>query len=281
MSKIFVLGSSGFIGKQLYNYLQVKYSGDVMSSGRNNCDVNVDLAKDFSELVYIAEVNDVVVLLSSISSPDICKNQPSLANKVNVDATIELIEKLTAKGVKVIFTSTDVVFGKSMTLVTDSSNLNPFGDYGDMKARVERVVQSNKLVKVVRFSYVLGKGDKYTSMMDESNNNGEKLEVFDGFERNVIVIDDVIDGIYKLIVNWDRINFSSINFCGEELISRIAMTQLYQEIVSPYLKFESIEAPLGFWNARPKKIEIRSNIFSTLLGRKPKTVEYKFKHWNQ
>lgn len=278
--KIYVLGSTGYIGEALYSYLKIKYSGDVKSAGRQGCDVYVELAKDFSELVNLVSENDIVVFLSSISSPDICKQQPELAQKVNVLSTISLIEKLTAKAVKVIFTSTDIVFGNTDKAVDDTSALAPFGDYGQMKASVEAAVSDNSLVKVIRFSYVLGEGDKYTTMMAELSENEEELEVFDGFERNAVSLDDVVFGIYQLIINWHDIDSSAINFSGPELISRLKITDLFNRNVCSNLKYKAIEAPAGFWNARPKTIEMKSEIFSTLLGREPITIEHKLKNWS-
>lgn len=277
--RIYVLGSSGFIGGELLSYLKSEYTGVVKSAGRTGCDVYVDLAEDFSELVNTASEKDIVVFLSSISSPDICKQQPELAKKVNVTSTVNLIEILTEKGVRVIFTSTDIVFGNANKTVDDASSLVPFGDYGEMKANVERAVSENSFVKIIRFSYVLGEGDKYTTMMADLSKRGDELEVFDGFERNVVSLDDVTYGIYKLIVNWDKIESTVINFSGPELISRLRITELFNRNVCSKLKYKATEAPSGFWNARPKIIEMQSDIFSTLLGREPITIEHKLKNW--
>lgn len=277
--RIYVLGSSGFIGGELFSYLKSEYAGVVKSAGRTGCDVYVELAEDFSELVNTASEKDIVVFLSSISSPDTCKQQPDLAKKVNVTSTVNLIESLTENGVRVIFSSTDIVFGNANKAVDDASSLAPLGDYGEMKANVERAVSENSLVKIIRFSYVLGEGDKYTAMMAQLSKSGEELEVFDGFERNVVSLDDVTYGIYKLIVNWDKVDSMVINFSGPELISRLMITELFNRNVCSKLKYKAIEAPSGFWNARPKIIEMRSDIFSTLLGREPMTIEHKLKNW--
>ena len=91
-----------------------------------------------------------------------------MAYKVNVKSSIDLINKLTEKETRVIFSSTDAVFGKMLTEASDHSDLNAFGQYGEMKAAVENAVLNNSLVKVIRFSYVLGLGDKYTTMLTQA-----------------------------------------------------------------------------------------------------------------
>jgi dTDP-4-dehydrorhamnose reductase len=280
MFKIYILGSSGFIGEQLLVHLNKYYAGNVITVGRKECDVYVDLNEDYSELVNLVTKDDFVVFLSSISSPDICNKQPEMAHKVNVESSIDLINKLTEKGTKVIFSSTDVVFGNKHTEASDHSDLAAFGQYGDMKAAVENAVFNNNLVKVIRFSYVLGEGDKYTSMLKQAAISNELIEVFDGFERNVVVIDDVLEGINKLILNWERIKAPAINFSGNELISRQRITELFAKHVDENLHFCTIDAPTGFWNARPKVIAMTSNVFSHLLEKQPMTIEYKLQHWS-
>jgi nucleoside-diphosphate-sugar epimerase len=126
----------------------------------------------------------------------------------------------------------------------------------------------------------LGVGDKYTSMLTQAAASNELIEVFDGFERNVVVIDDVLEGINKLILNWEKINAPAINFSGNELVSRQRITELFAEHVDEKLHFCTIDAPAGFWNARPKVIAMTSNVFSGLLEKQPMTIEYKLQHWN-
>jgi dTDP-4-dehydrorhamnose reductase len=281
MQNIYVLGSTGFIGSQLMKYLKSKYKLSTYSVGRSNCDIYVDLEKSTNDLVNSTTKGDVVVFLSAISSPDFCSKYQKLAYKVNVTATVELINNLTDKGVKVIFSSTDMVFGYSSVRVVDNSPLDPFGDYGEMKAKVEHLVLNNNLVKIIRFSYVLGMGDKYSNLLSEMASTGKQLDVFDGFERNAVSIDDVLDGIYNLINRWNDIDEKSINFSGPELISRFKITQLYAESVHKHLRFKLVNAPVGFWDARPKTIEMDSCTFSKLLGKQPMSIKYKLQNWSE
>jgi dTDP-4-dehydrorhamnose reductase len=281
MINIFILGSTGYIGARLLNYVKLKKDSLVFAAGRANFDVFVDLEGKVNDLVNAAKKDDIVVFFSSVSSPDICSNHPELAYKINVTATVSLINKLAEKGVKVIFSSTDVVFGKCGNVATDNSQLMPFGYYGEMKAKVENDVLDNNLVKVVRFSYVLGNGDKYTNMLKKMAAGKQELEVFEGFERNVVFVDDVIEGIYKLIIKWDSIKSSCINFVGPNLTSRFRITQLFAEQIYPTLKYKLVDAPVGFWNSRPKIIETTSEVFPIVLGRAPLSVELIVKNWSK
>ena len=109
MSKIYILGSTGFIGAQLLSHLKKFYKDNVVTVGRKACDVYADLNNDYSELVNLVTKDDFVIFLSSISSPDICNKQPIMAYKVNVKSSIDLINKLTEKETRVIFSSTEYI----------------------------------------------------------------------------------------------------------------------------------------------------------------------------
>lgn len=278
MSCVFVLGSSGFIGSSLMTKLQDK--GIVTTSvGIENSDIYLELGKCHDNLLDVVKKDDFVIFLAAISAPDICKNQKEFAESINVTATSDLISKLTEKGIRVIFSSTDVVFGLVEHAVNDESDISPFGEYGEMKAKVEKYFADNPLVKVIRFSYVMGPGDKYTDMLIHSSQSNDSVEVFDGFKRNVVALSDVTDGIYQLIKKWSLVPQGFINFSGPECVSRWQLTLAFSEKFCPDLKCSLIDAPQGFWAARPKKIEMTSSAFPELLGRKAKNINENITTW--
>ena len=279
MSNVIILGSSGFIGRSLVAYLKQFTDLNVSISGRSKEDILVDLNAPENINLDAFKAGDVVVFLASVSSPDICTNQPDLANKINVISTIWLIKNLTLRGVKVIFSSSDVVFKGGDNIYTDGSPLSPVSLYGKMKREVEDAFISNPLVKVARFSYVLGRGDKYTEMLLKSESTNEEVDVFEGFYRNIVTLDDVLDGILKLVLNWEAIENYSINFCGPHLVSKYELTEKFSNFVAPKLKFSLIDAPASFWLSRPKKIEMRSSIFPEILGRSSQTLEEYLEGW--
>lgn len=279
MAKIVILGASGFIGNYLYNYLSNKIDFDIITAGRSNSDVYVDFTNDCSSLIHRVVPGDFVVFLSSISSPAICEENSAMAHNVNVARTCCLIEKLTGKGVKVIFSSSDTVFGGKKSVAMDESQLMPFGIYAEMKAEVEKLFFDNELVKNVRFSYVLGPGDKYTSMLDAVAEDGKILDVFSGFERNIISLHDVVEGLFSLIKKWDEILSHNINFGGPELVSRWELTQQYTELIRPNLKSVLVHAPSNFWKSRPKTIEMNSDFLDTILNRPRLSISEYLKKW--
>ena len=55
---------------------------------------------------------ETVFIIAAVSSPDICTNEFDYAWKVNVTKTKELINILLSKGLKIIFFSSDTVYGE-------------------------------------------------------------------------------------------------------------------------------------------------------------------------
>lgn len=278
MSRIFILGATGFIGRHLVSSIPSCY--EVVTIGRQNCNILFDLEKDLPEKLVV-EVNkgDFFIFLSAISFPDACEKQFDLSYRVNVTNTLEVISALTKKGVRVIFSSSDVVFGNNKKPATDCSKLSPFGVYGEMKAEVELSLATNSNVKVARFSYVLGQGDKFTQMLEDSSEKGLSVDVFEGFERNVVALPDVLAGIKSIIQNWDKFDFQAINFSGPNIICRSKVVDILKKYVIIDLKYKTSKAPKSFWLSRAKTIETYSNNFELLLGRKPLTVEEFVKNW--
>lgn len=280
LSKIFILGSSGYIGKALIaklNLLQTPY----VTVGRKDADIVMDLSLDYQPLINEVYEGDFIVFLAAISSPEICKNDREMAKGINVTATGDIIDALSEKGARIIFSSSDVVFGKSESVVFDESTLAPFGDYGEMKAEIENKFQLDSNVKVIRFSYVMGPGDKYTDMLVKFASENQTLDVFGGFERNVVALSDVTSGIISLINKWDVTSENAINFSGPECISRWDMTRLFAERFCPNLTSKLVEAPIGFWNSRPKKIESKNVAFTKLLGKQAKSVQENLNDWEE
>lgn len=265
---IYVLGATGFIGSHLMDFFQ--HTTPAISIGRESCNVKFNLSSDNPAIISkLLAPGDYLIFLASISSPELCNKEAEVAHMVNVKNTSELINSLTKKGVRVIFTSSDAVFNSSKIFFDDDDLPCPSSNYGEMKAAVETEFKSNPLVKIARLSYVVGPGDKFTDMLQASMISDNQVDIYKGFERSVVSLYDVMQGIQVLINDWDKIQFSVINFSGPDKVSREYIAELLSKKVLLTLKYRVIEAPLGFWSSRTKVIWTGCNNFTKLLGRPP------------
>ncbi|TQP52314.1 NAD(P)-dependent oxidoreductase [Vibrio cholerae] len=270
-NSVYIIGASGFIGKKLFNFLDIT---NKFSVGRHDNDTYIDLTKsDFSEFFSIVKKDDVVVFLAAISSPDVCERNYEEAYKINVTNTVYLIGSLLKKGVKVLFTSSDAVFGTSETVCFDDSEKSPFGKYGKMKSEVEEHFKHDRNFFSIRLSYVLAEDDKFSMMIAEHAHTGKNLDVFDGFERNVIALEDVLLGIQNIIKFWDDIDTRVINFSGKDLVSRQNIVTELAKQKYPELVYSFIDAPDIFWQGRPKVIKTGSKFLESILNRPTKSYK--------
>ena len=277
-SKIYIIGASGFIGTNLIRSSHFKVRP--ISVGRASGDIAFDLSCDDPDrIARVLLPGDYLIFLAAVSSPDICNNETDYARKVNVINTSELIAAATKKRCKVIFASSDAVFGSSETPFEDSDTPCPSSLYGEMKAEIEMRFKGSPLVKIIRFSYVIGPGDKFTEMLRVNAESGGCVDIFSGFERSVVSVIDVVIGIQKMIENWEDIPFSIINFSGPEKVAREYIAKAFREKIFPNLKFRVTEAPPEFWDSRPQVINTGCKNFAVVLGRPPLNINYMVDNW--
>ena len=146
------------------------------------------------------------------------------------------------------------------------------GEYANHKALIELFVSGNPLVKVIRLSYIFGEQDKFSNLVGQYEKSKKKLDVYIGFERHVVLLDDVILGVKNLIDKWDEFDFQNINFCGPDLVDRCEIASLLKDRFFHEVQFNFVEAPESFWVGRVKSIRLDYSNFSKVLSRPPKSI---------
>ncbi|OHD14638.1 MAG: hypothetical protein A2Y41_05885 [Spirochaetes bacterium GWB1_36_13] len=279
--KFIVIGKEGFIAQKLIKKIEKKYKYMTTSIDVSSLEsVFLDLEKPDQFDYNIIEKDDFIVFLAAISSPDICKNNYNLAYQINVEGTRYFIEKALLRRARILFFSSDTVYGSSGEKLNDSiicfdenSKCFPIGEYGNMKQEIERNFENEDNFKVFRMSYVFSKKDKFSSYIYNCYKNKEKAEVFHPFYRNVVYIEDVLDSIENLYKNWSQFENKYFNLCGKELVSRKDIVKFIYENFKEKLNYNIIEPDRDFFSARPKIISTRSNYLSFLLGREPYSIQ--------
>ncbi|MDX9743095.1 MAG: sugar nucleotide-binding protein [Arcobacteraceae bacterium] len=269
MKKI-IIGKNGFIAKQLLqrNVYQVT-SSELNCKETNYLDLNNPEIFDYTKL----DENTKIIFLAAVSSPDECNKNYGNSYEVNVSGTRYFIKEAIKRGAKVLFFSSDVVYGNRIEKVDEDSETNPFGNYAKMKDEVEKTFEGEKNFKVFRLSYVLSKEDKYLSYLKNCIDKNEVAEVFHPFTRKVVYIEDVLQSIENIIERWDKFQNQKFNICGEEDISRKDIADFYNDTVENKLKYSITKPNEKFWEARPKDINITSMYLEKLIGRKPTKIK--------
>ena len=216
---------------------------------------------------------DVVIFAAAISEPSVVSAQFDKALAVNVESTGEFISKVLEKGCKVLFLSSDAVYGDVETGFDESHPVNPKGAYAEMKAVVEKRFEGNPNFKALRLSYNFYKDDRFTQYLRQCAESGIEAEVFDPFTRAVVHRDDTVDAILSIASNWDNADGQYINCGGPEVMSRQRFTEIIKRIALPTLKYKVTSPPAKFYGDRAKFSEMHSPNIEKVLGRKRHTVE--------
>ncbi|KVH75311.1 capsular biosynthesis protein [Burkholderia cepacia] len=266
--KVFLVGSTGYIGKTLHDACSRRWR-TLGTSTRDGADVVFSLARAETFPYEQVSAGDVVAVAAAISSPDACAKDYETAFQVNVTGTLALIHGVVARGARVIFFSSDTVYGASEQSLGEDAELTPAGVYGAMKRQVEAELEGNAAVKVIRLSYVFSLRDRFTQYLLGCAKEGKRADIFKPFSRCVVYLGDVVEGIVSLIERWDAVDERVINFVGPELVAREDFVSKVRDLAVPELEYEFSEPEADFFENRPRIINVSSARFERLLGRRP------------
>lgn len=269
---ILVVGASGYLGAALLKSVGNTAVGCGTSS--LGTDFLLRLLLDVpDEFDYeIIQPSDVVLLTAAISAPDICSRNHDRARAVNVTGTSAFIERVIERGGRVIFFSSDTVYGEKEASFDEQVICNPAGEYAEMKHEVEKRFIGNPLFKAIRLSYVFSSEDKFTKYLLGCAERHEEAEIFHPFYRAVIHRDDVVQGAIALAQRWDEFLQPVINFGGPAILSRVEFAECMQKHAFPNLRFCIAEPGDAFFKNRPRTIAMESTILPDLLGRPAHTL---------
>jgi dTDP-4-dehydrorhamnose reductase len=269
-----VIGASSFIGKNLIDTFKSRKIDHYIAYSQQNLLGHIKFnLLDLNDLVFQKiNKNDVIIFLSALSSPDFCESNYIMARSVNVDSTSIFIKRCLSIEAKVIFISSDVVYGGNNFINNELSIPNPVGKYAQMKYEIEDLFNKQENFKVLRLSYVLSENDKFFKYLSECFHNNEIAEVYDGLHRNVVWIEDVLESIINLSNSFSDIPYKVINVCGDSCLSRVDLLKYYIKNFNA-VKYKIVDTPLSILTSRPNKIEVHSLYLEKLINKKPLKIK--------
>lgn len=264
--KIIVAGATGYIGARLRESLSKDFEVVGTSSSGQPDLVRLDLraAGDFD--YSLMDTGDVIVITAAISAPDVCASQYDYAYLVNVTGTGEFVERAIQRGCRVLFFSSDTVYGGSEDPLTEASACHPVGEYGIMKHDLEKRFLGHPSFKTLRLSYVFSREDKFSKYLVHCAKTDAEADIFHPFYRSAIYRDDVIAGVSSLARDWDRFDYPIVNFGGPEMVSRKMIADSLKASVLPTLQYGITEPGPDFFRNRPRYINMRSVLLPTIIG---------------
>lgn len=266
-NKIIVVGATGQIGSRLYASAQNFGTVVGTSSQGKNQFLRLDLGDLSSIDVIDIKHGDFVFLTAAISAPDVCAEQYDHAYSINVDRTFKFVRQALSRGARVIFFSSDAVYGEQKNAIDDFATANPIGEYAKMKNEIEKSFLGNDQFKSIRISYVFSKDDTFTRYLVRCLKTSETAFIYHPFYRSIVYVDDVVQGALSMAVNWHLVSHQFVNFGGPEILSRVDFVNRIKNDYMPNLKYEIVTPDGSFFDRRPRVIAMESPILSKLLGR--------------
>lgn len=260
--KVGIVGSGGYIARYLIQALEKSsFVEKIVKLDKIQAadTIYIDLEDIESFDVEILSQLDIVVFTAAISGPDLCAAEYEYCWKINVTGTTEFIKEAVARKCKVLFFSSDAVFGPDRAdSFTEESTRTAETPYGKMKKAVEDTFQIEKNFKAVRLSYVVSAKDRFVSYCLNCMNQGKTAEVFHPFYRNCITVHEVVQAVCWLIEHWEEYEPGSLNLAGEELVSRVRIADELNRIFNGRLNYRIINPGESFYKNRPPITQMKS-----------------------
>lgn len=155
---VLVIGSKGLVGNAVLLAGQPDHNVTGASRSDQNPNSRVDLrdARSIRRVILeTAHPPDVVILAAAVSSVVRCELDPAATYQVNVVGSREVVEAAADAKAKVVFLSSDYVFGDGGPH-EESDDPGPMNEYGRQKLEVEEIVLSRSANVVVRTCQVFG-----------------------------------------------------------------------------------------------------------------------------
>lgn len=257
--RFLITGAAGFIGSHLYARLTPAHAVGTYHHRPIPGGVHFDAASMSLSEVVLQRYPGVThaFLLHGIGKLDECARDPLGTAKVNVDGTNRMVDELSARGVKIIFPSSDAVFDGTRGSWTEEDSPNPTLTYGKQKAAVERHLMDKPEPWIIaRLSKVVGRDPGDHSLFGEwirRIETGEPIRCARDLVFTPIHVEDVVSA---LIAVAEGASSGIFNVCGPRSMTRLELLEIFIEAVRQHRKVNADVIPcsireIGFLEPRP------------------------------
>ncbi len=207
--RILLTGATGFIGAHLgetlarsHDVLGIAWSAPELPDFQTQ---RVDLTEREAARKLLTDFPaELVIHAAAMSRVIDCEAQASRAEEINVHSTQRLAEHAAARGARLVFFSSDMVFPGEAGYYTEQNNPSPRNVYGRTKLRAEKaVLAASSRNLVLRLNLVIGKsaglGTSFTDrILTDIRTDGKAALFVDQF-RSPIHVRSVVSAVEKLM----------------------------------------------------------------------------------
>lgn len=233
--KILIVGSSGFLGKNLLKELQEskKESENLftlnrsfpkqLASNKEFCWGNLDQLPEDIEIVFLLAAHIPYGRMNETSTE-------------LIEANIELPLKIKNKfpNAKIVFASSVGVYGTPLTLpITEAHPFNSPNAYGESKIKAEVIIQEHKDFSILRFSSLYGPGMKKVTFLPQIINSAiinKQISIYGSGERSQDYL-HIKDAVQACLFAALEKNNNLINVASGKSFSNLQIAQIIQKLL--------------------------------------------------
>ncbi len=232
--RILVTGATGRLGSTLLDHLVRRSRHEVVAWGgfaaitRGTIAIRpVNLADPPALAMALAEDDpDAIVHAGALSSADSVLRDPARGRAVNVESTRILAEWAGARGRRLVFTSTDLVFDGSRSWWREEDEARPVLAYGQTKLEAEAHVRAIDRGLVARLSLLFGPNASgrpdFFSLAVQALRRGEPRSFFHDEFRTPLDYQTAAEVLVRLVES-DAVGI--VHVAGQDRLSRFDLMQ--------------------------------------------------------
>lgn len=241
--RILITGISGFIGGHLEKILSSEYSVfGVIRDEKQDIHLSVPVIADLNDKNYTRNfpknIDCIVHLAQSPMYRDFPKGVSNM-QRVNIDATVQLLEWARKNGVKqFIYTSTANVYTPDSNALHEECPTVPNSFYGATKLAAEhltRQYQKYFQTDILRLFTVYGPNQRnmlIPNMIERIHSQQEIiLSQGAGVYLSPIFVTDVVKVIKKLIESPSNNGSRLVNICGDQIVTLSEIVEILGNLI--------------------------------------------------
>jgi len=279
--KILITGASGLLGNKIAQIALPKhivYSGYNQHPAIHGTLIELDITNQAQvESAFKKIKPDAVIHSAALTNVDLCEQNPELAEQVNVEGTLNIVENSMKTGSFLLYVSTDYVFDGEKGDYQETDTPSPINVYGKTKLQGEKTVSESSLDHCIARTCVI-----YGAQPAAGKDNFA-LWVLNNLKNNKpmnIVTDQIISPTYNhnlaemILEALERRLTGIYNLAGATYLDRYTFIKLLAEEFS---LDESLITPCDSsamtWAAkRPRNSTLNTEKASRILKNKPLNI---------
>jgi len=256
VTKISIIGASGFIGYRLYKYLirfdNFEIKGTYNLNKKSYLE-RVDITNKKSLQSYLLrETPDFILWIAGNKNIKGCEGDYNFAYNINTKPIEYLVDIINNNyeiiKPKILFFSADYVFDGDSGDYRDNDRPNPMTNYGKTNLVAEKVLEKSVIdYKIIRTAAVMGKGGTFFDWLLKIINEEKEIGLYSNTYFSPTPIEFLNENIKNIIINYEKIESKIIHIVGEKSLSRYEFaSKLAKLIKKTMLNFYPQEANIEF-----------------------------------